>query len=157
MSEPTPTSAGGAGNSDAKAPLLLMVEDDPNDAFLIQRAMRRAGLPEAAHVTNGEEAVDYLSARGKFANRILPRVLLLDLKLPRLSGLEVLRWLRSEPSLKHLPVVMLTSSAQQSDIASAYSLHANSYLVKPVDADALKEMIRSLGTYWLELNQSPEL
>lgn len=134
-----------------------MVEDDPNDAFLIQRALRHAGLPAAAHVSDGEAAVEYLRGTDKFADRVLPRVLLLDLKLPRLSGLEVLRWLRSEPGLETLPVVMLTSSAQQADIATAYALHANSYLVKPVDANALREMIRSLGTYWLQLNQSPEL
>lgn len=139
------------------APPILMVEDDPNDAFLIQRALRRAGLPAAAHVSDGEEAVEYLSARGKYANRVLPRVLLLDLKLPRLGGLEVLRWLRNEPALRFLPVVMLTSSALKSDIESAYSLYTNSYLVKPVDADALREMIHTFGTYWLELNHLPEL
>ncbi|MBC8134379.1 MAG: response regulator [Fibrella sp.] len=145
------------GDPVSAAPQILMVEDDPNDAFLIQRALRRAGLPAAVHVSNGEEAVDYLSARGKYVDRTLPRLMLLDLKLPRLSGLGVLRWLRGEPGLKFLSVVMLISSALRSDIESAYAPYTNSYLVKPVDADALKEMIRSLGTYWLELNRSPEI
>ncbi|MBC7808310.1 MAG: response regulator [Akkermansiaceae bacterium] len=144
------------GDLVSAAPQILMAEEDPNDAFLLQRALRRGGLPAAAHVSNGEEAVDYLSARGNYSHRTLRRLMLLDLKLPRLSGMEVLRWLRGGPGLKFLPVVMLTSSALRSDIESAYAPYTNSYLVKPVHMDALEEMIRSLGTHRLEFNRSPE-
>ena len=138
---------------------VLLVEDDVNDVLLIQRAFRRATLNTPLHVvSDGEEAVRYLEGQGQYADRQrypLPTVTLLDLKLPRLSGLEVLQWLREQPGLKRLPVVVLTSSREVSDVQRAYDLGANSYLVKPVTPDGLLEMVKTLDLYWLSLNESP--
>lgn len=144
----------------ASAPILL-VEDDPNDVFLVRRAFRKAGLPEPFHVVrDGDEAVRYLEGHGAYADRShfpLPGLMLLDLKLPRRSGLEVLAWLREHPSLGRLPVVVLTSSREPSDVNRAYDLHVNSYLVKPGDFDSLREMVRALDLYWLQLNERPAM
>lgn len=140
---------------------ILLVEDDPNDVLLIQRAFRKANLVNSLEVVrDGEEAVVYLAGEGPYADRErfpLPVLMLLDLKLPRKAGLEVLGWLRQQPSLKRLPVVVLTSSRETADINRAYELCANSYLVKPVAFDALLEMVKTLNMYWLVLNQRPEV
>ena len=142
-------------------PLILLVEDDPNDALLVQRAFRKANVSNVLQVVrDGEEAVAYLKGEKPFSDRQqfpLPGVILQDLKLPRKSGLEVLAWLRGQPGLRRLPVVMLTSSRQSSDINRAYELGANSYLVKPVAFDALVEMIKTLDVYWFVLNEKPRL
>jgi CheY-like chemotaxis protein len=139
---------------------VLLVEDDPDDVLLTQRAFKKANVANPLQVvTDGEEAVAYLSGQGRFADRgqyPLPMLLLLDLKLLRRSGLEVLEWLRAQPGLRRLPVVVLTSSKESQDVNRAYDLGVNSYLVKPVAFDSLQEMVQSLGFYWLMLNKSPD-
>ena len=145
----------------ATASPILLVEDSPDDALLIQRAFRKANLANPVQlVRDGEEAVAYLSGatpyedRGRFP---LPVFMLLDLKLPRRSGLEVLAWLRQEPAVRRLPVVVLTSSRESVDVNRAYDLGVNSYLTKPVGFEALIEMVKNVNLYWLVLNEKPEL
>lgn len=137
---------------------ILLVEDDPADVFRIQRAFRKTNLASSLEVvTDGEKAIDYLSGQEVYQDRDrypLPSLMLLDLKLPRRSGFEVLSWLRNESDIKHLPVVVLTSSDQQVDIKRAYSLGANSYLTKPPAPNALLEMVQVVGLYWLSFNRS---
>ena len=144
-----------------KAGLVLLAEDDPNDVLLVQRAFQKIKITNPLQVTHdGEEAVAYLSGQVPYADRErhpLPVLLLMDLKMPRMSGLEVLRWLRQQPELRRLPVVLLTSSNQSPDINSAYELGANSYLVKPSGFDSLLELVKNLGVYWLVLNEKPDL
>ena len=138
---------------------ILLVEDDPNDIILIKRAFEKTRITNPLQVVeDGEEAISYLAGKGRYADREkypLPMLLLLDLKLPRKSGHEVLEWLRQQPILKRLTVVVLTSSQQSSDINRAYDLGANSYLVKPVTFDALVEIVKTLNLYWLLLNEKP--
>ncbi len=141
---------------------ILLVEDDPNDILFIQRAFRRSDLenPSIQVVRDGDEAVAYLSGEGNYANRNfypLPGMILLDLKLPRRSGLEVLEWLRSQPVLKRIPVVILTSSKENIDVNRAYDIGVNSYLLKPVNYKALNEMIKTLNAFWLDLNCYPSI
>jgi len=140
---------------------ILLVEDDENDRLLIQRAFDKGRIANPIKaVTNGEDAVAYLAGTGVFTNRErfpLPVLMLLDLKLPRKSGLEVLAWVREQAGLKRLPVVVLTSSRETSDINRAYDLGANSYLVKPVGFENLFELAKSLNMYWLMLNEEPNL
>ena len=140
---------------------ILLVEDDPNDVFLIQRAFSKANLANPIQVMkDGEAAVQYLSGQEPYADRDrypLPILMLLDLKLPRRSGLEVLEWLKQQPKLKRLPVVVLTSSREHIDLNRAYDLGANSYLVKPVAFDSLLNMVQTLNQYWLIINESPNL
>lgn len=140
---------------------ILIVEDDSNDVVLLQRALRKSSLANPVQVVgDGEEAVAYLAGTGKYDDRDrypLPVLLLLDLKLPRKSGLEVLGWLHDQEGLRRLPVVVLTSSRETADINLAYDLGANSYLVKPVAFDALLEMVKTLGLYWLMLNVRPAI
>ena len=140
--------------------VMLLVEDDPNDILLIQRAFAKACLVNPLKVVrDGEEALNYLSGTGDFADRgryPLPSLILLDLKLPRKSGLEILQWLRQQPVLKHIPVIVLTSSKESSDVSRAYDLGANSYLVKPVGFEGLLELVKSIGMYWMILNKTPE-
>ncbi|WP_414586558.1 response regulator [Scytonema sp. PCC 10023] len=141
---------------------ILLVEDDPNDILLTQRAFRKANLTNAVlqTVTDGDTAVAYLSGEGEYADRDrypLPVVVLLDLKLPRRSGHEILAWLRQQAELKRLLVVILTSSNHRSDINQAYDLGANSYLLKPVGLTALVEVVQALNLYWILLNQKPEI
>ena len=140
--------------------IMLLVEDDPNDILLIQRAFAKACLVNPLKVVrDGEEALNYLSGSGEFADRgryPLPSLILLDLKLPRKSGLEILQWLRQQPALKHIPVIVLTSSKESSDVSRAYDLGANSYLVKPVGFEGLLELVKSIGMYWMILNKTPE-
>ncbi|HEY9748556.1 MAG TPA: response regulator [Allocoleopsis sp.] len=140
---------------------VLLVEDDPNDVLLIKRAFAKANLQIPMHVLdNGEAAVSYLSGEGAYRDRDqypLPILVLLDLKLPCRSGHEVLAWLRQQPNLKRLPVVVLTSSQEREDIDRAYDLGANSYLVKPVAFNALLEIVKTLDLYWITLNQAPTL
>lgn len=140
---------------------VLLVEDDANDVLLVQRAFRKAGATAPMHVVNdGQAAMDYLNGSGAYANRIahpLPALVLLDLKLPRKSGHEVLTWLRAQPALKRTPVVVLTSSKESMDVNRAYDLGANSYLVKPVAFADLLNMAQTLDLYWLQLNEAPAL
>lgn len=138
---------------------VLMVEDDPDDQVLIRRAFVRAGAGIPVHVAgHGDEAIAYLSGAGAFADRArhpLPGLVLLDLKLPRRSGFEVLEWLRAQPRLRRIPVVVLTSSRETPDLARAYELGANSYLVKPPDLAALTAMMQTVDAYWVRLSQPP--
>ncbi|HEU5200901.1 MAG TPA: response regulator [Ktedonobacterales bacterium] len=140
---------------------VLLVEDNPDDVLLIQRAFHKARLSYPVHqVGDGEEAINYLDGKGIYANRQqhpLPGLLLLDLKLPRTSGMEVLAWLKAQPGLSQLPVVVFTSSREDTDIQRAYELGANSYLVKPVHFDDLLEMVQTLGIYWLQFNERPDI
>ena len=139
---------------------VLLVEDNSTDALMVRRAFRKANITSPLEVVeDGDKAVDYLTGQGAYADRArfpLPVLVLLDLKLPRRSGLEVLDWLRQQPGLRRLPVVVLTSSQENADIGRAYDLGANSYLVKPVSFDPLLELIKVLGLYWLVHNQPPE-
>ena len=145
----------------ASALPILLVEDSPDDALLIQRAFRKANLANPVQlVRDGEEAVAYLSGAAPYDDRgqfPLPVFMLLDLKLPRRSGLEVLAWLRQESAVRRLPVVVLTSSREAVDVNRAYDLGVNSYLTKPVGFEALIEMVKNVNLYWLVLNESPEL
>lgn len=140
---------------------ILLAEDDANDVLLIKRAFSRSRIVNPiACVGNGEETVAYLKGEGPYADRgqhPLPLLLLLDLKLPRLSGHEVLQWLRGQRLLKRLPVVVLTSSRESADINRAYELGANSYLVKPVASEEFSALMRHLQMYWLMLSEHPDI
>ena len=144
-----------------KACVILLAEDDPNDVLLVQRAMQKLNFAAPLQVVrDGEEALAYLSGQDAYGDREsypLPALMLLDLKMPRRSGFEVLQWLRGQNGLKRLPVVVLTSSNQASDINKAFDLGANSYLVKPGGFDSLLELMKGLDMYWLMLNEKPEL
>jgi len=141
--------------------VILLAEDDPNDVLLIQRAFQRNHVANPVQVVrDGEEALAYLSGQAPFVDRErhpLPVLMLMDLKMPRKSGLEVLEWVRQQPGLKRLPIIVLTSSNQSPDINRAYELGANSYLVKPAGFDSLLELVKNLDMYWLILNEKPEL
>ena len=138
--------------------LILLVEDDENDALLIQRAFQKSGMRNKLRVVrDGGQAIQYLSAQGSYANRDknpLPFLILLDLKMPGVDGFEVLEWLRRESNLKHLLVVVLTSSNLQIDVDRAYELGANSYLVKPVEFDEMAHLIQRFEAYWTEINRT---
>jgi CheY-like chemotaxis protein len=140
---------------------ILLVEDDQNDVMLIKRSFSKARIINPITcVENGEQAIAYLKGEGAYADRQqfpLPFMLLLDLKLPRLSGHEVIKWLRQQPLLKRLPVVVLSSSRQPEDINRAYELGANSYLVKPVVFEEFATLMRQLQMYWLMLSEHPDL
>lgn len=136
---------------------ILIVEDNPLDAEMALRALKKNNLTNNVMVVgDGEEALDFLFAKGKYEERInsnRPKIILLDLKLPKINGLEVLKVLKSDPQTKIIPVIMLTSSKEESDVIKSYELGVNSYIVKPVDFDKFVEAIRNLGFYWLLLNQ----
>ncbi|AKC80813.1 MULTISPECIES: response regulator [Xanthomonas] len=139
---------------------ILLAEDSPADAEMAVDALREARLANPiVHVEDGVETMDYLLRRGIFADREegLPAVLLLDIKMPRLDGLEVLKQIRSEESLKRLPVVILSSSREESDLARSWDLGVNAYVVKPVDVDQFFNAVKTLGTFWAVINQAPEL
>lgn len=139
--------------------VILLVEDNSSDEELTLRALKRSNIHNDVVVTrDGAAALDYLFARGSHAGRDvyeLPQVVLLDLNLPKLSGLEVLRAIRADDRTKLLPVVILTSSREDRDLVGCYELGANSYIVKPVDFTQFAESVRQLGLYWLVLNQRP--
>jgi two-component system response regulator len=139
--------------------IILLVEDNPDDEALTLRALQKNNIRNAVVVAHdGVEALDYLFGTGTRAGRgpaLVPQLILLDLKLPRIDGLEVLRRLRGDPATRLLPVVILTSSKEERDLVSSYSLGANSYVRKPVDFAEFTEAIRQLGLYWLILNEAP--
>ncbi|HZQ46081.1 MAG TPA: response regulator [Verrucomicrobiae bacterium] len=140
-------------------PTILYVDDDENDVLLLRHAVRSAQLSFNVQVVNDpENASAYLAGQGIYADRKcfpLPELVLLDLKMPRMHGLEVLAWIRSQPVLKRLVVIVLTASNQGSEVNRAYELGANSYLVKPVELEALVEMVKGIGAYWMTLNERP--
>ncbi|MEG4940283.1 response regulator [Microcoleus sp. F4-D5] len=140
---------------------ILLVEDNPVDILLMQRAFRNQIFTNTSLqiVRDGDAAVFYLNGEGEYSDRDrypLPAIILLDLKLPRRSGHEVLVWLKQQPELKRLPVVMLTSSRQTLDVKRAYDLGVNSYLVKPVGFASLLQMMQSFSEYWLNYTELPE-
>jgi CheY-like chemotaxis protein len=138
---------------------IVLVEDNPNDRELALRALKKNKIANNIVVLeDGEQVIDYLYGRGKFAYRntnVNPRLVLLDLKLPKMDGLDVLKVIKSDPDKKMIPVVMLTSSKEESDVVESYRLGVNSYIVKPVDFDNFVEAIRNIGFYWLLMNESP--
>ena len=137
---------------------ILLVEDDENDVFLMQQAMQKAGVVNPIRVaSDGQAAIDYFKGTGKFANREefpLPCLVLLDLKLPHVMGLDVLKWIRQQPEVAAI-VVILSSSNEEADIATAYRLGANGYLVKPPDASKLADVAKSIKDFWLTQNTPP--
>ena len=138
---------------------ILLAEDSPADAEMAIDALRDANLANPiVHVEDGVEALDYLLQRGAFAGREegLPAVLLLDIKMPRMDGLEVLKNIRSHEKLKKLPVVILSSSREESDLARSWDLGVNAYVVKPVDAQQFFGAVQTLGQFWAVLNESPQ-
>lgn len=138
---------------------ILLVEDNPNDAELTIRALKKNKLAnQLVHVRDGQEALDFLFAEGKYADRQInenPRVMFLDLKMPKLSGIEVLKIIKSDDRTRRIPVVVLTSSNEDPDLQACYDLGANSYVVKPVEFDAFIKAVSDLGMYWMILNKSP--
>ena len=138
--------------------VILLVEDNPDDEALTLRAFKKNNiLDEVVTAQDGVEALDYLFGEGSYAGRdtsVMPELILLDLKLPKMDGLEVLKHIRADERTRLLPVVILTSSREEQDIVKGYSLGANSYIRKPVDFAQFVEAIRQLGLYWLVLNES---
>ncbi|MDZ7762067.1 MAG: response regulator [Desulfovermiculus sp.] len=136
---------------------ILLVEDNPQDAEMAIRALKKNNLANnVLVVTDGEEALDFLYKRGEFADRNInnrPKIILLDLKLPKVDGKEVLKVIKNDPEKKVIPVIVLTSSREEKDIVESYQLGVNSYIVKPVEFDKFLEAIKELGMYWLLMNQ----
>jgi two-component system response regulator len=140
---------------------ILLVEDNPQDLEITQRALRKANLANRIQVArDGAEALDFVFCEGPFATRSIedtPKFILLDIKLPKIDGLEVLRRIKSDPRSRLIPVVMLTSSKEQNDFVESYQLGVNSYIVKPVNFESFVAAIQQIGMYWLLLNQPPKL
>ena len=139
---------------------ILLVEDNPADAELALNALKKHNLANKVHwVEDGEQAIDFLYATGKYEGRRVekkPKLILLDLKLPKVDGMEVLKKIKTDEKMKTIPVVILTSSREESDIIKGYQLGVNSYIVKPVDFEQFIKSVLDLGLYWLVLNQPPE-
>ena len=138
---------------------VLLVEDNVHDAEMTIRALRKVNLANnLVHVKDGEEALDFIFAKGKFADRQesdQPKVILLDIKMPKVDGIEVLKQLKSRESTKTIPIVIMTSSKEEQDIINSYQLGVNSYVVKPVDFEGFARAVSQLGMYWLLTNQPP--
>lgn len=136
---------------------ILLVEDNPNDAEMTMRAFKKNNLSNRIfHVHDGAEALDFIFCRGPFQDRdarTRPKMILLDLKLPKVDGLEVLKAIKSDPKTRIIPVVMLTSSMEEKDLIESYQLGVNSYIIKPVNFDKFCEAIKEIGFYWLLLNK----
>src|SRR5438477_11405269 len=156
LAEPNPVSALKREES-----VILLAEDRQDDVMIIRRAFAKSKLLNPLHVvSDGDEAISYLQGEGKYANRDefpLPSLLLLDLKMPRRDGFEVLEWIRKQPSLSALRVIVLTTSDEIRDVNKAYTMGANSFLVKPVDFAAFVEVTRALKGYWLWMSEEPEI
>ena len=144
----------------SQSKVILLVEDNPDDVDLILRAFKKYHIMSDVVITSdGAEALEYLFGKGKYASKDLyklPEVVLLDLKLPKVDGLEVLQRLRSDERTKHLPVVILTSSSEERDVVDGYKFGANSYVQKPVEFTQFSEAVGRLGVYWLLMNKSPK-
>lgn len=140
---------------------ILLVEDNPQDLELALRSLRKANLANNIQIArDGAEALEFIFCEGAFANRKMqngPKVILLDLKLPKIDGLEVLERIKGDPRTKTIPVVILTSSKEQKDVIESYKLGVNSYIVKPVNFETFAKAVQELGLYWVLLNQAPEV
>ncbi len=140
---------------------ILIVEDTPQDLELALRALKKANITNRIHVArDGAEALEFIFCEGAYAERKMengPKVILLDLKLPKVDGLEVLKRIKNDPRTKTIPVVVLTSSKEQSDVVESYKLGVNSYIVKPVNFEQFAKAVQELGMYWLLLNQPPKV
>lgn len=141
---------------------ILLVEDNANDAELTIRELKRHNMANnLVHVRDGEEALEFLYGTGRYASRkenlMMPKMVLLDLQMPKLNGLDVLKEIKGHPHTRNIPVIILTSSKENPDVQKCYDLGANSYIVKPVNFEGFAEAIRNLGFYWLLLNQSPNI
>lgn len=138
---------------------VLLVEDDQNDVLFMERAFRKANIPNPICVAHdGREAIDYLSGTGRFANRNqhpLPCLIILDLKMPRMTGMDVLQWLREQPVLYCLPVIVLSSSSHRNDVERAYRLGANAFVLKPGSNEERGKLAQLIKEFWLELNEPP--
>jgi two-component system response regulator len=138
---------------------ILLVEDNPDDVELTLHALRKENLANSIHVArDGEEALEFLFCNGVHADQFLeraPKLILLDLKLPKVDGMEVLKRLKADARTKTIPVVILTSSKEERDLVKGYDLGANSYIQKPVDFDQFRQTVKSVGLYWLVINQQP--
>jgi two-component system response regulator len=138
---------------------ILLVEDNPDDVELTLHALRKEKLANSIHVArDGEEAIEFLFCNGNYADRSFerpPRLVLLDLKLPKVDGMEVLKRLKADPRTKPIPVVILTSSKEERDLINGYGFGANSYIQKPVDFEQFRDTIKNVGLYWLVINQFP--
>ncbi len=138
---------------------ILLVEDNPNDREMTLRALRRSNVANnVVTAGDGEEALDFLFARGQYSGRKdddAPRVVFLDLKLPKVDGIEVLRMMRNDPRTRTIPVVIITSSAEERDRVASYAIGANSYVVKPIDSDSFTKTMAEVGYYWLAVNRGP--
>jgi two-component system response regulator len=136
---------------------VLLVEDNADDAELALRALRKENIANRiVRLADGEQALDYLFCRGEYQERSFtqpPRVVLLDLKMPKIDGLEVLRAIKADPRTRSIPIVIMTASREEQDMVSSYQLGVNSYIQKPVDFDKFREMVRQLGLYWLLVNE----
>lgn len=139
---------------------ILLVEDNPDDLDMTLRGLRKANLANRIQIArDGEEALDFIFCRGPHAGRKIenaPKVVLLDLKLPKVDGMEVLKRVKSDVRTKTIPIIMLTSSKEQKDVLESYNLGVNSYIVKPVNFERFAAAVQQLGMYWLLLNQPPE-
>jgi len=140
---------------------IILVEDNPDDADLAIRALKKNGPASSiVHLQDGEEALDFIFCKGTYADQVfgeMPKLILLDLKMPKVDGIEVLRQVKSDARTKAIPVVLLTSSNEDRDIAASYQFGANSYIVKPVDFESFVKAVSNIGLYWLLLNQIPHL
>lgn len=140
---------------------ILLVEDSPSDLELALRALKKANISNRIHVArDGVEALEYIFCEGPYVGRKIeekPKLIMLDLKLPRVDGLEVLRRIKGDPRTRQIPVVMMTSSKEQSDVIKSYELGVNSFIVKPVDFDTFAKAVEEVGMYWLLLNHPPAL
>lgn len=137
---------------------ILIVEDNPNDAELVARVLRKSASPNVTFVRNGAEALDFLFAEGEYEHRSIndaPCVILLDLKLPKVDGIEVLRRIKGDKRTRTIPVVILTSSTEERDLQAAYDLGANSYVTKPIEFQDLADVVAEVGHYWLTANRLP--
>ena len=143
-----------------KAIEILLIEDNPNDVELTLRAFRKNNFVNNIHViTDGEEALEYFFATGQYSERdirITPKLVILDLKLPKVSGLEILKKVKADDRTKTIPIVILTSSKEECDVIAGYQLGANSFIVKPVDFEKFIVTVKELGMYWLLLNEPPK-
>jgi CheY-like chemotaxis protein len=147
--------------SERELATILLVEDESTDATLVQRAFAKAKVMNPiVHLKNGDDALGYLAGVGKYSDRVqhpLPALILLDLKMPGMTGLQLLQWMRTNREVRRVPVVVLTTDEAPSTINAAYELGANSYLVKPGDPDEVMRLVATVQRYWMELNQPPPL